>query len=141
MLDRNTRLIADDDCYRVEIHQSTSLMYVLWKCHLEGDALREKYLALLQMANTQKPNCWLGNARAMYYTTLQDAKWIFEYFLPILIKSSIKKYARLESPQSLLILDSLHLQDKINDLAQQTTGELEFQFFTDEELAMDWLSS
>ncbi|WP_299754310.1 hypothetical protein [uncultured Pontibacter sp.] len=141
MYDTDFNLIADDQYYRVEIHEKPSLMYVFWKRHVEGEVLREKYLTLLSIVKKFEPKSWLGNARAMYYTTVQDARWIFDYFLPNLLESSICRYARLESPKSLLILDSMKLQDKISNLSEAKTGELEFQFFTDEELAIGWLTA
>ncbi|MDX5421032.1 MAG: hypothetical protein LPK14_02175 [Hymenobacteraceae bacterium] len=140
MYDNRYALLLDDPDFRVEIRDS-SLLYVLWKHHLEGEALREKYLALLSIVQKFKPKAWLGNARAMYYTTVQDARWLFEHFLPTLIESSIVRYARLESPQSLLMLDSMKLQDRISQLAQGAAGHLEFKFFTDEGLALGWLTA
>lgn len=133
--------MIDDQDFRVDIKDRLSLIYIYWKRHLEGDALREKYLILLRLIRKYKPKRLLSNARTMYYTTVQDARWLFEQFLPMLIESSVTRYARLESPQSLLMLDSMTLQDRINLLAQGGEAALEFRFYTDEEQAVDWLVS
>ncbi|GAB3194134.1 hypothetical protein ABID22_000320 [Pontibacter aydingkolensis] len=57
-------LVADDQFYRVEMHEKTSMIYVFWKCHLEGDILKEKFLMLLKLIDRFKPKRWLGNAKA-----------------------------------------------------------------------------
>ena len=134
-------LIVEDQDYRVELHENHSILYVIWKRHLEGEALYEKYLNLLNIVVQFQPRKWLGNARAIYYTTLQDSRWIIESFIPQLIESSITKYARLESPRSLLMLDSVRLLDKVKHLTQGISDKFEFQFFTDEEQAIGWLTS
>ncbi|MEJ8801251.1 hypothetical protein [Pontibacter sp. H249] len=132
-------VIAEDEFYRVEMHETTSMLYVHWKCHLEGDALREKFLTILKLIKNFKPRRWLGNAKATYYTTVQDARWLFEEFIPILVSSSVNKYARVETANSLLLLDSLRLQEKLESLPNMATGTFEFSFFTDEEQAYTWL--
>jgi hypothetical protein len=141
MNENNITIITEDDYYRVEYHKRHSLMYVLWKSHLEGDILLDRYHSILEIVKKIKPARWLGNARALHYTTIQDSRWIFDKFIPSLIESSISRYARLESHSSLLILDSMKLQDRLNSLPEIKSNEFEFRFFTDEGLALSWLSS
>ena len=139
MNDFGSTLIEEDQFYRVEFDEMRSLIHVYWKVHLEGEILKEKYLALLNIIKTFRPKLWLGNARAFHYTTLQDARWVFDYFIPGLIESSITKYARIESPRSLLLLDSENLLKKIITTSQEQDEVFEFSFFIDEGLALDWL--
>ncbi|PTX15041.1 hypothetical protein C8N40_109139 [Pontibacter mucosus] len=141
MHDDRCTLVVEDQDYRVELYEKRSLLSVLWKRHLEGEDLHEKYLTLLGIVMQFKPRYWLGNARAMYYTTLHDAGWISDNVLPALIESSITRYARIEAPQSLLMLDSMHFQDRVNIITQGLSDKFVFQFFTDEERAIGWLTS
>ncbi len=134
-------IVAEDEFYRVEIHETPSMMYVYWKRHIEGDLLREKFQALLSIIKRFKPLKWLGNAKATYYITVQDAKWLFNTFIPNLIGSSVLRYARVEAKNSLMILDSMNLQDKISSLGADEIGEFKFMFFIDEEPALEWLNS
>lgn len=135
----DSKVVAEDQFYRVEIHESTAIIYVFWKCHLEGDILKEKFMMLLSLIRKFKPRRWLGNATATYYTTIQDARWLFEEFIPALIDSSVLRYARVETPNSLLLLDSLSLQDKLDSLPKDKAERFEFRFFTDEDQAYQWL--
>ena len=141
MNENETTVLAEDEHYRVEMQESSSVLYVLWKRHLEGEQLQERYLTLLSLIRHFKPRTWLGNATAMRYTTLQDAKWVFSTFLPILFNSSIAKYARVELSQSLLTLDSQHLKERLNTRNQRLEKAFEFGCFTDEEQARTWLAS
>lgn len=139
-MDNNSiTVVADDNEFRVEIHEDPSMMYVLWKCHVEGELLKEKFQALLGIIIQFKPQKWLGNAKASYYTTVQDARWLFKTFLPKLIGSSVSRYARVETKNSLMALDSMHLQDKLEELPEEERGEFKFKFFTDEPPALEWL--
>ncbi|MDX5436409.1 MAG: hypothetical protein LPK03_04405 [Pontibacter sp.] len=134
-------ILAEDDVFRVEISRRLSLLHVLWKRHVEGELLREKYQTIFRLIDRFKPRCWLGNARALHYTTLQDARWFFDQFVFSLFASSVTKYARLEAHQSLLLLDSLSLHQKVNNYAESHPDQFEFRFFTDEGLALEWLSN
>jgi hypothetical protein len=141
MSDLGIYTVTEDEYYRVEIHENPSMMYVFWKRHIEGDLLKEKFMALLGIIKRFKPLKWLGNAKATYYTTVQDAKWLFSSFVPILIGSSVRRYARVEANNSLMILDSMKLHDTINNLNVDEIGEFKFKFFTEEEPALEWLHS
>ncbi|WP_439881100.1 hypothetical protein ACSX1A_18395 [Pontibacter sp. MBLB2868] len=132
--------ILEDQVYKVDIHLAESLMHVTWKQHIEGDLLQEKFLQLLDIIRRFNPRNWFGDARATHYITIQDAKWLLLNFIPSLIESSVLKYARLESTNSLMVLDSMSLQDKINALPQNKAGSFEFRFFTDEDQAHQWLA-
>ena len=132
-------LVADDNIYLVEMHQSTSMMHVHWKQHVEGELLKEKFQALLNIIKRFKPKRWLGNARAMHYTTIQDARWFFRTLLPQLIESSVMRYARIETRNSLMALDSMNLQDWLNSLPEGDKAPFEFRFFYEEEPALEWL--
>jgi hypothetical protein len=139
MNDHGITIVAEDTVYRVEIHEEPSMMYVLWKCHIEGEELKERFQTLLGIIKQFKPQRWLGNAQASYYTTIQDARWLFNTFIPNLIGSSITRYARVETRNSLMALDSINLQDKLNSLPEEEKGEFEFKFFTEEPPAKEWL--
>lgn len=140
MNEQNILVVADDQVYRVEMHEKASLMHVFWKCHVEGEVLKEKFQKLLELIVVFKPTRWLGNAKATHYITMQDARWLLLHFFPSLICSSVSKYARLESTASLLVLDSMSLQDKINSLPENSAEAFEFRFFTDEDQAHQWLA-
>ncbi|WP_299826341.1 hypothetical protein [uncultured Pontibacter sp.] len=134
-------VVAEDDFYRVEVHEKPSLLYVHWKCHLEGDILKDKFLMLLKLIDKFKPERWLGNAKATYYTTIQDARWLLEEFIPVLVKSSVLRYARVETANSLLLLDSLNLQEKLRSRPPIHSETFEFRYFTDEAQAYTWLTA
>jgi hypothetical protein len=139
MSDKEFFIVTEDEYYRVEIHEDSSMMYVLWKRHIEGDLLQERFQTLLAIIKRFKPLKWLGNAKATYYTTVQDAKWLYNTFIPNLIGSSVMRYARVEAKDSLLMLDSMKLLDKISNLPAEEVGEFRFRFFIEEEPALEWL--
>ncbi|MBC5992482.1 hypothetical protein [Pontibacter cellulosilyticus] len=135
----DSKLIEEDSYYRVEYAEKQSLIYVHWKEHIQGEVLKNKYLSLLNVISALQPKKWLSNAKVFHYTTLQDARWVFDYFIPNVVKSSLIKYARIEAPRSLLLLDSESLLEKITRTTREQNEVFEFRFFIDEEFALDWL--
>lgn len=134
-------LIADDEEHLVKIDQENAMMYVYWKRHIEGELFKDKFKGLLKIIGRFRPVRWLGNAQATHYTTVQDARWFLNHFLPQLVDSSISRYARVETRNSLMLLDSLNLQEKLANLSNGHPENFEFRYFTEEPQAFEWLRS
>jgi hypothetical protein len=139
-IDLHLQSVFQNDYLKAEIDKAHHLIYVEWFRHPDSQALRDGFLRLADIVLESKSRYWLSDAQAIHYIEFADQNWMLSEMAPVLKKSRLVKFARLTTPEGMLMMDVARLYDMVGKLtALGITTKLEM--FTSKEAALEWLFS
>ena len=134
----NLRPVYQDDYLKAEIDPRVKFIFVDWFRHPGSQDFRNIFQKLADITIETRSEYWLSDARAIHYLEFADQNWLLREMAPLLKKSSLKKFARLTTKESLLLLDVVRVYDMLNQL-KDLEIETKLEMFTNKEDAMNWL--
>lgn len=129
-------LVSENETCSIKVAIGQSLLYLTWKKHAEGEDLYTQLLHMLAVVNKYRLKHLICDSRAQLYIKLEDMNWLMNTFLPQFRRSSIVRFARIETACSLVSLNSMQLHKKFSCPA---SNHIAFESFYDEESAVSWL--
>ena len=137
LLDRPSQELELDFC-SVLIYERLSFVHVQWNDGMSVEDYKSNIMQLLQIMAKLKITYLLSDAHRL---TLGDHnEWMLKFCVPFLIKTNVKKIARIVPYD----LASITLNQKLVDVKtfKSDTKKLVFDFeaFTDMEAAFHWLN-
>ncbi|WP_210465711.1 MULTISPECIES: hypothetical protein [Rufibacter] len=137
-IDLQPELIHQDDYLKVEVDERAKYIYVEWLQAPATEEFRKSFRLAGMISLDKKCEYWLSDARPIPFLDFGDQNWILREMKPLLRTSSLKKYARLSSMESINLLDIHRIYSSI---AEDDKGEFKTQFesFTSKQAALDWL--
>ncbi|KAA3437062.1 hypothetical protein [Rufibacter hautae] len=137
-IDLQPELVYQDDYLKVEVDERAKYIYVEWLQSPGNEEFRNSFRVAGMISLEKKCEYWLSDARPIPFLDFGDQNWILREMKPLLRTSSLKKYARLSSMESINLLDV----DRIySSLTEDAKGDLKTQFesFTNKQAALSWL--
>ena len=139
-LDLHLQTAFQNEYFKAEVDKEHQLIYVEWFRHPDSRALREAFLKIADIVQESKSMYWLSDAQAIHYLEFADQNWMLSNMTPVLKKSQLVKFARLTTPEGMLMMDVARLYNMVEKLtALGITTKLEM--FTSREAALEWLFS
>ena len=139
-IDLNLQPAFRNEYLKAEVDQEHRLIYVEWLRHPDSQALREGFRKLAGIVLESGSRYWLSDARAIRYLEFADQNWLLSEMAPVLKKSRLVKFARLTTPEGMLMMDVTRLYDMVGKMTELgITTKLEM--FTSKEAALEWLFS
>ncbi|GAB3200017.1 hypothetical protein ABID22_003042 [Pontibacter aydingkolensis] len=130
--------VYQNEYVRADISEQQHFIYVKWAKHPSSDVFRSLFMELVNLTIEYKTSYWLSDARAIHYLEFSDQNWLIQYMAPYLGSTSVKKFARLSTKESIALMDVSRIYTSIEQLKniQVTT---QFEVFLSEEAALEWL--
>ncbi|MBC3541139.1 hypothetical protein ACFSC6_03085 [Rufibacter sediminis] len=139
-IDLQLRLVHQDDNIKVEVDENAKFIYLEWLQAPPTEEFRKAFHLAGMICLEYKCEYWLSEARPIPYLEFADQNWVLREMKPILIKSTLKKYARISSKESISLLDIHRIYSALND-EQDPNLKTHFESFTSKDAALDWLFS
>jgi hypothetical protein len=136
----NLQAVYQDDYLKVGIDQTVKFIFVEWFRHPSSQDFRSIFQKLADITIETRSEYWLSDARAIHYLEFADQNWLLREMAPLLKKSYLKKFARLTTKESLLLLDVIRVYDMVNQWTELGI-ETKLEMFTNKEDAINWLFS
>ncbi|WP_345163310.1 hypothetical protein [Nibribacter koreensis] len=127
-----------DEFIHIHLDPRLSLLQVEWCKHPQSSEFRAVFQKLAGVVLDTKVKYWLSDPRAIHYLELGDQNWLIKDMAPLLKQSSLLKFARLVTKESLEMMDIVQILgnlEKTLDLEIQT----QFELFVNREDALEWL--
>jgi hypothetical protein len=132
-MDFDFEKIYENAFISVEIDNNLDFIQIVWLQHPDSDTFRHCYAQATELALIRNCRFWLSDARAVHYLEFADQNWFLHYMVPLLRGSKLLKYARINSEESLSMLDTDRILQQL-DLSKGRVG-----IFLDRAAALDWL--
>ena len=136
LLDNPTQELELENC-SVLIYRHLSFMHVLWNDSISVKDYRANTLQVLQIVTRLKIKYLLSDAHQL--KLIDNNEWLLQVCMPILVKSGIKKLARIIPYNPEAITQSLILLDIKQLRARTRKPDFDFEAFTDLDAAFHWL--
>jgi hypothetical protein len=125
--------VYENEFISIEIDNNLDFIQVVWLQHPDSDTFRQCYAQATELALIRNCRFWLSDARAVHYLEFADQNWFLHFMVPLLRSSRLLKYARINSEESLSMLDTDRILQQL-DLTKGRVG-----IFLERAAALDWL--
>jgi hypothetical protein len=139
-IDLQLQLKHQDEFIRVEVDEQCKYIYVEWLKAPDTENFRESFQLAGTISLAHKCEYWLSDARQIPYLDFANQNWVLRAMKPLLMISSLKKFARLSSKESIGLMDVHRIYNTISE----TEGNnlfVQLESFSNKEAALDWLFS
>lgn len=137
-VERELISIRENETCTIKVCQTLFMLHVVCKKHLDSSDLRRNLLEIVELIKAYEIKYLLGDVRSLHYMKMEDANWLIATILPAMKVCTLQKWARVESSNSMIELNSLQLKNKL-EFEEACKQELQFESFVDEESALHWL--
>ncbi|MDB5234291.1 MAG: hypothetical protein JWR44_1284 [Hymenobacter sp.] len=128
------QLLASYPYLRLYLHEGVSrAIEAQWQGHAHGALLRRATLECVNLAREHRVTGWIADDRLLGPLRPADVEWTAAYVLPLLVKSGLRRFARLEAVDPL----TQRLLDPIQETAAQQ-WPFDLRSFTDVLEAREW---
>jgi hypothetical protein len=134
----NFEKVYEDNILTIEIDTGKSFIYLCWLQHPDSENLRQSFALAAEFAIIRNCQYWLSDARAVHYLEFADQNWMLQFMVPLLRTSHLVKYARINSEESLSLLDMDRIVENIESSASKD-NKGKVAVFVDRQSALDWL--
>jgi hypothetical protein len=114
------------------------LIYISWLQHPDSAAFRQCFARAAEIAIRRNCRFWLSDARAVHYLEFADQNWILQFMVPLLFTSKLLKFARINSEESLSLLDVDRILQNLEAVAGIKYTDY-VALFLNRQKAVDWL--
>jgi hypothetical protein len=130
--------IYEDETVLIEVDNSLGFIHVIWRQHPDSDAYRRAFANATEICLSRKCRFWLSDSRKVHYLEFADQNWMLRDMVPLLGNSCLHKFARINSEESLSLLDI----DRVLSGLEQSPDikiNVEVALFIDRQQALNWL--
>lgn len=123
---------------RIYLNVAMKFIRVLWLRHPSSDEFREGFSKAAELTIAHKCQYWLSDSRAIHYLELADQNWLIRLVTQLLPQSRLYKFARLNTPESLAMMDVPRTFSELEKLPEWQQ-HITMKVFTEEDDALAWL--
>ena len=132
--------VYQDEYLTVQVDDKLKFIFLVWLRHPNGPEFRRLFQKAADITIEREIKYWLSDARAIHCLEFADQNWLVREMAPLLKKTSLLKFARLTTPESLMLLDATQVYEKVGKI-KDLGSKVELELFTDKEVALTWLFS
>jgi hypothetical protein len=130
----NPQTIFKDELLHIQLDAQSSFLYAVWLHHPSSPEFRQRFKMLAALVLEHQCQYWLSDSRAILFLDYGDQNWLLGE-MQGLSSSSLLRFARLMTYESLSMLDTQRILDRL----EADSYLAQVQFFLDKESALDWL--
>jgi hypothetical protein len=125
--------------YSLKVYSVKSFAYVIWFGDITDEVYRTSMFQVIEMAGKHNIQNLLSDGSEIGNITPETKQWMMEVLLPQLLKSKIKKIARIAYNDYLGFLTNQSLLRAVPDFCGEE-AVFELQTFTEIDPAIEWLN-
>ena len=125
--------------YSLKVYSVKSFAYVIWFGGITDEVYRTSMFQIIEMASRHKIQYLLSDGSEIGSITPETKQWMMEVLLPQLLKSDIKKIARIAYNNYLGFLTNHSLLRAVPEFCEEK-ALFELQTFTEIDPAIEWLN-
>jgi hypothetical protein len=130
--------VFEDEFISIKIDNKLKFIQVSWLQHPDSDTFRRCFALAAEIVLARRCRYWLSDSRAVHYLEFAEQNWILDTMAPLLGNSCLTKFARINSQESLALLDIDRILYGL-ELSPHIRYAQELAIFMDKQEALDWL--
>jgi hypothetical protein len=123
-----------NEVVHIQLYAQASLLFAQWLRHPSSPEFRQHFRKIADLILEHNCRYWLSDSRAIHFLDYGDQNWFLRE-MQRLSSSSLLKIARLMTYESLTMLDTQRIIDRL----EADSYPVQVKFFLDKESALDWL--
>jgi hypothetical protein len=130
--------VYEDEFISIEVDDNKRFIQVVWLKHPDSDAFRRGFIKGAEITLARNCRFWLSDSRAIHYLEFAEQNWILDFMAPMLGDSCLSKFARVNSQESLALLDIDRILYRLES-SPHVRCDLEVAVFMHKQEALNWL--
>lgn len=130
--------VFGDEFLSIEIDDKLNFIQVVWHQHPDSETFRRGFALAADIVLARGCRFWLSDSRAVHYLEFAEQNWILDRMVPLLGNSRLIKFARINSQESLTLLDIDRILAAL-ELSPHIRYGQQIAIFMDKQEALSWL--
>lgn len=122
----------------IRLDKQLKFVYVEWLKHPSSEIFRQDFKKAIEICLSNECQYWLSEAHAIHYLEFADQNWMLELIYPLLPKSNLLKFARVNTVESIALMDVARICTTLEQLPEFTL-KTQLEVFSSKESALNWL--
>ncbi|MER2997566.1 hypothetical protein [Pontibacter populi] len=131
-------IVYQDNYINIQLNDQLKFVYVEWLQHPPSEVFRQNFMKAVETCIDKKCEYWLSDSRAIHYLEFADQNWILELVYPLLPKANLLKFARVNTLESIALMDGARVCNTIEQLPEFKL-KTQLEVFSSKEAALNWL--
>lgn len=130
--------VFEDAFISIEVDDQLKFIQIVWLQHPDSVTFRQGFARAAEISLSRNCHFWLSDSRAVHYLEFAEQNWILDRMAPLLGHSCLTKFARVNSPEGLDLLDMDRILYGL-ELSPHVKSDFEIAVFMDKQQALNWL--
>lgn len=130
--------LYQDEYIIIQLDEHIKFVYVEWLQHPSSEIFRQNFKIAMEACISNNCQYWLSDARAIHYVEFADQNWMLELIYPLLPKSNLLKFARVNTLESIALMDVARVCTKLEQLPEFKL-KTQLEVFNYKATALDWM--
>jgi hypothetical protein len=130
--------LYQDEYIIIQLDEQLKFVYVEWLKHPSSEIFRQNFKKAIEACIDSNCQYWLSDARALHYVEFADQNWMLELIYPLLPKSNLLKFARVNTLESIALMDVARVCTILEQFPEFKL-KTQLEVFNFKAAALDWM--